>query len=206
MGKDVVALIIAKGKSNRLPKKNLRDFNGKPMFLWNLEKCLNLFTRVYVSSDDPEILFEAWQAGAIRIDRDKSLCQDTTPNIPVYQHALERMGNNVQAIVAVQANSPTIDQNIIAVAKGLMEIGTPELMTVHPITRGYDYHSQLFYIYGSIWGIRADILKDYKDPYKPEPKVLIEDPSVDIHDEDDYRQALAQLSPENLGLEQPKNL
>lgn len=196
--RDTVALIIAKGKSNRLPKKNLRNFNGKPMFLWNVEKCLNLFTRVYVSSDDPEILMEAWQAGAIRIERDKSLCTDTIPNIPVYQHALERMGENVQAIVAVQANSPTIDQNLIAVAKGLMEIGTPELMTVHPIVRGYSYHSQLFYIYGSIWGIRGDVLKEYGDPYKPNPKVLIEDPSVDIHDEADVVDALAQLSPENI--------
>jgi hypothetical protein len=206
MGKEVVALIIAKGKSNRLSKKNLRDFAGKPMFLHNLQKCLHLFPRVYVSSDDPDILLEAWQAGAIRIDRDKSLCADTTPNIPVYQHALERMGENVGAIVAVQANSPTIDQNLIAIAKRLMEMGTPEVMTVHPIARGYDYHSQLFYIYGSIWGIQADVLRNYGDPYKPNPKVLIEDPSCDIHDEDDFKQALAQLSPENRGLEEPKNL
>jgi CMP-N-acetylneuraminic acid synthetase len=36
--------------------KNCQDFCGKPMFIWNLEKCLDIFDRVYVSSDSDEIL------------------------------------------------------------------------------------------------------------------------------------------------------
>lgn len=201
---DVVGLIIAKGKSERLPRKNLRNYNGKPMFLWNLEKMLKIFERVYVSSDDPNILFEAWQAGAIRIDRDKGL-GGHTPNIPVYQHALSRMGE-VDAVVAVQACSPNIDHNLIVTAKRLMEMGVPEVMTVHPIVRDESYHQQRFYLYGSIWGIKADLLKNYGDPYKPNPKVLIEDNSIDIHDEADFVDALHQLSPDGSGMDFLKHI
>lgn len=185
-----MALILAKGESKRLPRKNMRNFNGKAMFLWNLEKCLRLFDRVYVSSDNEEILMQAWQAGAIRIDRDETLTGDT-PNIPVYQHALARMGK-VDAVVAVQACSPNLDQNLIAITKHLMESGVPEVMTVHPIIRGETYHEQCFYLYGSIWAVQADLLREYPDPYKPNPKVLLEDNSVDIHDEGDFNRALEQ--------------
>lgn len=184
-------MILAKGQSKRLPGKNVRDFNGKPMFLWNLEKCLHHFNKVYVSSDDPEILLQAWQAGAIRIERDKSLGGET-PNIPVYQHALSQMGAGIDAIVAVQACSPTIESNLIGITKRLMEMGTPEVMTVYPIIRGEGYHDQHFYLYGSIWGVQADVLRNYSDPYQPNPRVLLEDKSVDIHDENDFNQALKQ--------------
>lgn len=148
------------------------------MFLNNVEKCLNLFPKVYVSSDDSEILFHSWNAGAITIERGPELCGET-PNIPVYQHALEQM-RDVDAIVAVQANSPTLDSNLIAVAKRLMEMGVPEVMTCHP-----DYS-----IYGSIWALSTQKLKNYGDPYNPQPDILIKDESVDIHNEDDLAKAL----------------
>ena len=52
----LVGLILAQGKSKRLEGKNRLLFKGKPMFLWNVEKCLKIFSRVYVSSDDDWIL------------------------------------------------------------------------------------------------------------------------------------------------------
>lgn len=41
-----IALIIAKKESSRLPNKNTMDFFGKPIFVWNLEKMLKIFTEV----------------------------------------------------------------------------------------------------------------------------------------------------------------
>ena len=58
------------------------------MFLVNTEKCLDIFDSVYVSSDSKEILKQAQEIGAIPILRSEDLCGDT-PNIPVYQHALQ---------------------------------------------------------------------------------------------------------------------
>lgn len=147
------------------------------MFLVNVEKCVKIFDKVYVSSDSDWILDLATQAGAIGIKRGEELCGDT-PNIPVYQHALQFMGD-VKGIVAVQANSPTIEPNIIALAKDLIEKGVPEVMTCH-----LDYR-----IYGSVWALSAEKLKHYGNPFKPFPQVLIVDKSVDIHTEEDYKLA-----------------
>jgi CMP-N-acetylneuraminic acid synthetase len=139
-----------------------------------------LFDEVYVSSDSAWILDQAEQAGAIPIKRGLELCGDT-PNIPVYQHALEHM-KNVSGIVAVQANSPTVSINTIGLVKRIMEMGADEVMTC-------DEHHK---IYGSVWAIRLDRLKNYGDPYKPTPSVLVVDNSIDVHTEEDYNLAVSQ--------------
>jgi CMP-N-acetylneuraminic acid synthetase len=150
------------------------------MFLVNVEKCLKIFDKVFVSSDSDYVLDQAEMAGAIPIKRGEELCGDT-PNIPVYQHALQFMGET-SGIVAVQANSPTIDINIIGLAKKLMEWGLNEVMTCHEDR----------FIYGSVWALSRKRLLNYPDPYRPKPDILIKDISVDIHDEKDYKQALNQ--------------
>lgn len=175
----IVALILAKSKSQRLAEKNTRDFHGIPLFLVNVEKCRQIFEKVYVSSDGQEILRLAKEAGAIPIERGEDLCGDV-PNIPVYKHAVKKM-SQPDIIVAVQANSPTISPNIISLVKKVMESGADEVMTCAPN----------YSIYGSVWGIRVDKLRNYGDPYRPKPSVLIVDSSVDIHTERDYIQALS---------------
>ncbi len=147
------------------------------MFVINLRKCLRIFPKVYVSSDSLWILEIAEKEGAIGILRGEELCGDV-PNIPVYQHALQFM--QTEAIVAVQANSPTINQNIIALSKKLVEWGVDEVMTCHRDRA----------IYGSVWAIRTGKLNNYGDPYKPSPSVLIKDKSIDIHTEGDFDLAL----------------
>lgn len=153
-------------------------FHGKPLYMWNLEKCLKIFPKTFVSSDDPEILEEAFHAGAVVIPRPEELCGDT-PNIPVYQHALEHMGD-VAGIVAVQANSPTLNPGIIAITQELMEMGVPEAMTMHKNRKPY----------GSVWAIKKDRLLNYGNPYKPRPEILLLDDSIDIHTQEDFDKAV----------------
>ena len=137
---------------------------------------------MYVSSDSKEILELAESIGAIPILRGKELCGDT-PNIPVYQDALRHMGD-VDGIIAVQANSPTISISIIGLVKRIMGMGIDEVMTCH---EGYS-------IYGSVWALSSFRLKNYpeEDIYHPKPNVLIVDKSVDIHTLEDYKLALKQ--------------
>jgi CMP-N-acetylneuraminic acid synthetase len=174
-------LILAKSRSSRLTNKNTRDFKGKPMFLHAVEKCLKIFDVVYVSSDSQEILDQAKHAGAKTILRSEELCGDT-PNIPVYQHAFACMEGEYD-IVAVQANSPTVPEQVIYLAKHLIEMGVDEVMTCHTDRQ----------LYGSVWGISRKKLLDYGNPYAPEPSVLIVDNSVDIHTEEDLERALNQI-------------
>lgn len=183
-----VGLLLAKSQSKRLPGKNNLDFHGRPMFLVNVEKMLKIFDEVYVSSDDPSMLRKAKKLGAKTILRDESLCGDV-PNITVYQFCLKHMGD-VAGIVAVQSCSPNVPDKLILTAKGLMELGYGEVMTCQPLQHAHVYHDHSAKIYGSIWGISTNKLKNYEDPYKPTPDILLVDSSEDIHYQDDYEIAL----------------
>jgi len=103
---------------------------------------------------------------------------DDAPNIPVYRHAFEYM-DNPDAIVAVQANSPTIEIRLVERAKQIMKLGCQELLTCHT-----DYK-----IYGSIWAMTKERLESYGNPYNPKPEVLLIDNSIDIHIYKDFKRA-----------------
>ena len=177
--------MLVKDDSKRLPHKNTTEIKGKPMFLWNLKKALKVLGKVYVSSENDNILKLARKAGAKTIKRPIELCGDA-PNIPVYRHALEFMGKP-DITIAIQANSPNIEESLIADARYLMEYGFKELMTCHEDRS----------LYGSIWAIRIERLLSYIDPYKPKPEVLLIDDSIDIHTEEDLKQVKRIMSYAN---------
>lgn len=61
-----LAIIPARGGSKRIPRKNIRDFLGKPILSYSIEiaQRSGLFDEVMVSTDDPEIAALALQYGA----------------------------------------------------------------------------------------------------------------------------------------------
>jgi len=61
-----LAIIPARGGSKRLPRKNIMTLHGKPMLAWTIDAALeaNIFDRVLVSTDDPEIAEIARKHGA----------------------------------------------------------------------------------------------------------------------------------------------
>lgn len=52
-----VAIITARRGSKRIPRKNIKDFCGKPIIAYSIEAALasGLFDEVMVSTDDKEI-------------------------------------------------------------------------------------------------------------------------------------------------------
>lgn len=65
MGKRI-AIITARGGSKRIPKKNIKDFCGKPIIAYSIEAAISseLFDEVMVSTDSEEIADFARQYGA----------------------------------------------------------------------------------------------------------------------------------------------
>jgi pseudaminic acid cytidylyltransferase len=53
-----VAIIPARGGSKRIPRKNIKDFHGKPMIAYPISVALEsgLFDRIIVSTDDEEFV------------------------------------------------------------------------------------------------------------------------------------------------------
>ena len=61
-----IAIIPARGGSKRIPLKNIREFCGKPIIAYSIEAALssNLFDKVMVSTDSPEIAAVSVEYGA----------------------------------------------------------------------------------------------------------------------------------------------
>ncbi len=61
-----IAIITARGGSKRIPKKNIKEFLGKPIIAYSIEAALNtgLFDEVMVSTDSEEIAEVAKKYGA----------------------------------------------------------------------------------------------------------------------------------------------
>ena len=61
-----IAIIPARGGSKRIPRKNIKDFLGKPVIAYSIQAALDseLFAEVIVSTDDEEIAEVAKKYGA----------------------------------------------------------------------------------------------------------------------------------------------
>jgi CMP-N-acetylneuraminic acid synthetase len=104
---EVLALIPARGGSKSIPLKNIRPFAGHPLIAYSIAAGLasEKVTRVIVSTDDDEIAEIARQFGAqIPFIRPVEFSQDDTPDLPVFQHALDWLAEheNYQPEIIVQ--------------------------------------------------------------------------------------------------------
>lgn len=110
-----VAIIPARGGSKRIPRKNIKEFCGKPMIAWSIEAALQsgCFSRVVVSTDDTEIAAAAKNHGAeVPFMRPESLSGDYTGTIPVIRHAVEWLiqhGQPPQYACCIYATAPFIN-------------------------------------------------------------------------------------------------
>ncbi|NVK37110.1 MAG: pseudaminic acid cytidylyltransferase [Gammaproteobacteria bacterium] len=89
-----LAIIPARGGSKRIPRKNIKDFHGKPMIAYAIQVALNskLFDHVVVSTDDVEIAHIAKSYGAqIPFMRPDTLADDFTDTVSVVAHAIEHV-------------------------------------------------------------------------------------------------------------------
>lgn len=87
-----VSIIPARGGSKGIPRKNIIDFNGKPLIAHSIEHALNanLGSRVIVSTDDEEIAEISRSFGAeVPFIRPKELAEDHVLDLPVFVHALK---------------------------------------------------------------------------------------------------------------------
>jgi N-acylneuraminate cytidylyltransferase len=86
-----LCIIPARGGSKRIPRKNIREFCGKPMIAWSIEAALasGCFDQVIVSTDDEEIESIAESFGAeVPFRRPADLADDHTATRPVVIHAI----------------------------------------------------------------------------------------------------------------------
>jgi N-acylneuraminate cytidylyltransferase len=91
----MIALIPARGGSQRIPRKNIRLLAGHPLIAYAIAAAheSGVFGDIYVSTEDAEIAGVARGYGADVIHRPSHLALDTSPDIGWLRHALDTLGN-----------------------------------------------------------------------------------------------------------------
>lgn len=87
-----VAIIPARGGSKRIPRKNIRRFNGRPLLAYSIAAALEscCFDRVIVSTEDQEVAEVARCEGAeVPFVRPAALADDYVGTVPIIVHALQ---------------------------------------------------------------------------------------------------------------------
>lgn len=89
-----IAIIPARGGSKRIPRKNIKNFYGRPMIAHTIRTAIesDLFDRIIVSTDDTEIKEVAEQYGAeVPFTRPKLISGDYALTSEVLHHALKKI-------------------------------------------------------------------------------------------------------------------
>jgi len=119
MKKDAIAIIPARGGSKRIPKKNIKDFFGKPLIAYSIEVALksNLFDKVVVTTDDEEIVTIVKKHGAeVPFIRPTELSDDFTGTYDVVEHAieyLENQGEHYDYVCTIYATAPLLQKEYL---------------------------------------------------------------------------------------------
>lgn len=133
-----IAVIPARGGSKRIPRKNIKDFCGKPMIAHAISaaKQSGLFEHVIVSTDDEEIARIAAEWGAeTPFVRSPELADDHTPTVPVIAHAItacQALGWEVDFACCIYPGVPFIQIDDLKRALELLQ--TSQAAYSFPIT------------------------------------------------------------------------
>ena len=133
-----VCIIPARGGSKRIPKKNSREFCGKPMISYSIEaaKETQLFDQIIVSTDSLEIAEVAKKYGAeVPFIRPATLSDDHATSDQVIIHALEWMQEQQifpEYACCIYATAPFVQPDFIK--KGLDILKTKNASTAFSVT------------------------------------------------------------------------
>lgn len=151
-----IAVIPARGGSQRIPKKNIKPFLGKPIIEYSIEaaKKSNLFDRIIISTDSQEIAQCAQLAGAeVPFIRPKSLADHFTGTQAVMAHALKACedDNPVDYACCIYATSPLLTADALIDGFKLIRLGGCDYVVSatefeFPIQRAIKPNGQGFFI------------------------------------------------------------
>lgn len=134
-----IAIIPARGGSKRIPRKNIRDFLGRPIISYSIEIAINsgLFKEVMVSTDDQEIANLAIKNGAeVPFLRSNLNSNDFANTYDVIQEVIlqyEKNGEEYDNVCCIYPCAPLIvKSNLIKGYKLLLE---KNFDTVFPIVK-----------------------------------------------------------------------
>ena len=128
-----IAIIPARGGSKRIPKKNIRNFCGKPIISYILRAASDsrLFDEIHVSTDCPAIASIVENEGyPVAFFRPSKLSDDFTPLYPVVRYVLNtylERGLSFDTAALLMPCSPLINSSDLLEACSIFETSSSEL-------------------------------------------------------------------------------
>jgi len=119
-----IAIIPARGGSKRIPRKNIKEFHGKPIIAYSIEvaKESGCFDRIIVSTDDEEIAAVARAYGAeVPFIRPENVSDDFATTNAVLQHSINelKLVDN-DNLCCIYATAPFLESS--AIKEGLDQL------------------------------------------------------------------------------------
>ena len=140
-----IAIIPARGGSKRIPRKNIKQFLGKPLIAYSIEvaKQSGLFDEIMVSTDDVEIANVAKDCGAnVPFMRNEATSNDQAAITDVLKEVIEKyrsMGQHFDQCCCIYATAPFV--SVEHLSMGLETLNNSGCRAVLPIV-AYDYPIQ----------------------------------------------------------------
>lgn len=141
-----IAIITARGGSKRIPKKNIRDFCGKPILAYSIITAIesDLFDEVMVSTDSREIADVAMKYGAsipfLRSEKNSDDFAGTADVIAEVLSAYKEKGKSYEQGCCIYPTAPLLTAPIVKAGLDLFESNAfdvvfPVLKYSYPIQR-----------------------------------------------------------------------
>jgi len=112
-----IAIIPARGGSKRIPRKNIKNFHGKPIIAYSIEiaKKSGCFDRIIVSTDDDEIATVARAYGAeVPFMRPADVSDDHATTNAVIQHSIGELKlEDNDNLCCIYATAPFLESSSI---------------------------------------------------------------------------------------------
>lgn len=122
-----IAIITARGGSKRIPRKNIKEFCGKPILAYSIEAALQsgLFDEVMVSTDDGEIAKIAREyGGEVPFYRSKNTADDFATTNDVLLEVLaeyDKRGQHFDTAVCIYPTAPFVTAQKLRAALEALE-------------------------------------------------------------------------------------
>lgn len=117
-----IAIITARGGSKRIPKKNIKNFMGKPMLAYAIEAALNagIFDEVMVSTDSTEIADVAKKHGAkvpfLRSEKTASDSATTFDALDEVVNEYKKLGKTFETLCCIYPCVPFLKASTLKAA------------------------------------------------------------------------------------------
>ncbi len=131
MKNEIIAIITARGGSKRIPKKNIKEFCGKPIIAYSIEAALEsgIFSEVMVSTDSEEIAQIAREYGAkVPFMRSEKTSGDFATTADVILEVLDNykeIGRNFDYVCCIYPTAPFITAKKLIEAVDIMKEHNP---------------------------------------------------------------------------------